>query len=277
MRFKGSNLENKDKKQGLPLIAYGVALAVFIFLLVFVTVRYESEISQLARDPEKFREWLDSFGSRSIPVFIFFQIIQIVVAWIPGEVIQIAGGYIYGSLWGSVYLLAGVLIGTAITFYTARLLGYPLISRLIDKKNLTRFKFLIDSDKAESIMLIFYVIPGIPKDILNYIAGLTRVKPARFIILSTLARLPALYASTVMGASLERKQYLIAIILFSAAVVLFTAGVLFRTRIIRWVQKFFHKDGPEEKHEPEEDEQEGRKLQTEESQERNEEGENSIS
>ena len=95
---------------------------------------------------------------------------------------------------------------------------------------------MMNSDKTEITMFLLFLIPGIPKDILTYLAGLTPIKPLRFFIIITVARFPALMASSYIGYNTQKGNYLVVIILSAAALVLFTAGVLLKDRIISKMQ-----------------------------------------
>mgnify|MGYP005844169573 CR=1 FL=1 len=227
--------EKRDWIKNIPLFNVFLAL-IFLAAMVFVTVRYGPSLTGLMSSPDNFRELLNSYGYRSVLVFILLQILQVVVAAIPGEVVQLAGGYIYGTFAGTVYLVAGVIIGSVIVFYASRLIGYPLVKVFVKEESLKRLEFLVNSSKSEAAMFVLFLIPGLPKDILTYIAGLTPVAPLRFIIIATVGRFPALLASAYIGANLQERNYTIVIILSAAAVVLFLAGVFLRDRIIDKVQ-----------------------------------------
>ncbi|WP_006719164.1 TVP38/TMEM64 family protein [Desulfitobacterium metallireducens] len=190
-------------------------------------------------EPARFRDWIHSFGYSGILVFIFFQIFQVVIATIPGEVVQIAGGYIYGVWLGTLYLVIGVIIGSIIVFYASRLLGYPLIKVFVRQDKLTLLYSLIRNQKADLALFILFLVPGLPKDILSYIAGLTPVKPLRFFVIATLGRSPALFVSAYIGSNLHAKNYLAAVILSSIAIILIFVGFLYKDRFITKIHIIF--------------------------------------
>jgi uncharacterized membrane protein YdjX (TVP38/TMEM64 family) len=160
------------------------------------------------------------------------QVFQVVVAVIPGEVVQIAGGYIYGIWAGTFYSLVGIIAGSIIVFYISRLLGYSIIKTFIPERTLGKFNLKMNSNKSEIAMFILFLIPGIPKDVLTYIAGLTPVRPLRFFAAITIGRLPALFASSYIGYYAQQGNYKIVIIVSAIALVLFIAGLLNKDRII---------------------------------------------
>lgn len=215
-------------------------IAVFLAVLAYLAVRFGPEITRLARKPEHLRDVLNSYGWKGVLVFIAIQLLQVVVVAIPGEIVQFAGGYVYGTWLGTLYSLAGIAAGSVIVFFAARLLGYPIVKIFVSPKKLEQFDFMLNSGKSEIAMFILFLIPGIPKDILTYVAGLTPVKPLRFLIIITVGRLPALLASSYIGYHTWKGNYAIVIILSVAALLLFGAGVLLKDRIIGWFKSPGH-------------------------------------
>jgi len=227
----------KRKRNKVPVINI-VALILFIAAVVFFTIRYAPVITRLVSEPEKFRDLLISYGGTSILVFVLFQVMQVVVVAIPGELVQLAGGYVYGTVLGTLYSLTGILLGSIIVFYISRLLGFSIVKRFISREKLDKFSFLMNSQKSEIAMFILFVIPGLPKDILTYIAGLTPIKPLRFFVIITIGRFPALLGSSYIGAHIQEKQYAPVIIVSIIACVLFIVGVLAKEKIINKVSSF---------------------------------------
>lgn len=219
------------------LILHILLLSVFVILIAFATFKYGPSVTRLASEPDKFKELINSYGYISVPVFIFFQILQVVVAAIPGEVVQVAGGYIFGTFLGTLYLIIGVILGSSVAFYASRLLGYPVVKGFVPADKLEKFNFLLAGPKSDAALFVLFLIPGLPKDVLTYIAGLAPVKPLRFLLITTTARLPALFVSSYIGANLQEKNYPTVIILSVVAILLFFAGVVLKDRIIFKIQK----------------------------------------
>jgi Uncharacterized conserved protein len=230
------------EKKKLKLITNIILIAVFLSGIVFISVKYGPYITKLASNPQQLKETLNSFGWKGVLVFMLIQLLQVVVAAIPGEFVQLAGGYIYGTWAGTLYSLIGIVSGSVLVFFVARFLGYPLVKTFVSQKNLDKFEFMMKSEKSEIIMFLLFLIPGIPKDILTYIAGLTPVKPLKFFIIITVGRFPALLASSIIGSSTQKGNYLLVIILSAAALILFVAGLLLKDRIINFLHGLTKKD-----------------------------------
>lgn len=214
-----------------------VPLVAFIAVIVFLTIKYAPYITELARKPDEFRDVILSYGYFGVFVFIFIQVFQVIVAAIPGELIQIAGGFVYGAWLGTLYLSIGVVIGTLAAFYAARLFGYSLIKKIVAEDKLARFKDMMESKKADLVISVLFLLPGLPKDFLVYVGGLTPVKPMKFIIITTIARLPALFFSAYIGENIQEQDYVRALIISIIAVVLFLLGVINRERIFKRINR----------------------------------------
>lgn len=241
-RVKGIYIRN----QKVPTLNI-ILLTIFLVVSAFITEKYAPSVTRLLSEPARFRDWIHSFGYYGVLVFIFIQILQIVIAAVPGEVVQIAGGYIYGTWLGTLYLIIGVIIGSVVVFYASRLLGYPLVQAVVTEKRLTHLRSLIENPKADIALFILFLLPGLPKDILSYIAGLTPINPLKFLIIAMLARVPALFVSAYIGTNLQTENYLTVIVFSSLAVILFFIGFYFKNQLIGGIHKTLSLHKPDTK------------------------------
>ncbi len=229
-----------EKHKKKILIINITLLLAFVVLMVYLTARFGPEITRLISKPDEFRDLLVSYGPVSVLVFILFQVLQVVIAAIPGEFVQIAGGYVYGTVLGTVYSTIGILLGSMIAFYISRVLGYNLVRLLVAEKSIEKFDFLINSQKSEIAMFVLFLLPGLPKDVLVYVAGLTPIKTLRFFIIIMLARLPAMLGSSYIGANIHERNYLTVTIVSVISCILFIVGVLKKDAIINRVNSVIY-------------------------------------
>lgn len=215
-------------------IIYGIIIILFLALLTYITVHQGIQISELAKNPVKFKAYLEGYGLLSILVFMGLQTLQVLAAAIPGELLQLAGGYAFGTWAGAFYSVIGISLGSTIAFFIARLLGYPVLKMFVSPKALARYDFMINSHRTEIIIFILFFIPGLPKDILSYLAGITPVKAERFILSSTIARFPGILASSYIGANLQKQNLTEVIIASVIVVIVFALGVIYRERLVDW-------------------------------------------
>lgn len=138
---------------------------------------------------------------------IAVQFVQVVIAVIPGEVTSFAAGYVFGSWRGFLYSAIGITLGSAFNFWFARVVGRPTLDRLIGRDRLAKIDRALATAKSRSAMFLLFLLPGLPKDILCYAAGLSGMHILEFVVLSGLARSPALLASVLIGAGVSRGDY----------------------------------------------------------------------
>lgn len=196
--------------------------------MIFMTVRYAPLLSGILGDSELFRKYVLGYGQWGALVFIVIQIIHIMVPFIPGEVVQIGGGYIFGTIPASVYLILGMVVGTVIAFYLSRWIGYPIVRIFVKTEKMEHFKQVLDSPRAELALFIMMLIPGFPKDAMIYIAGLSPMSAVRFIVISVLARIPGVIGSAYIGANLQTKDYSCVILVLAIAIVALGLGYCLR-------------------------------------------------
>ena len=125
--------------------------------------------------------------------------LQVLVALLPGEIIETGAGVAYGPIEGLILCLIGAAIGTALIFWLVRRYGSSLVECLVSKEKLDKLSFMKDEQKLDNLIFLIFLIPGTPKDIITYFAGLTPVKFSHFLLITTVARIPSVITSTLAG------------------------------------------------------------------------------
>jgi uncharacterized membrane protein YdjX (TVP38/TMEM64 family) len=211
----------------LSLLAFPAVFAAILTLgLVF-----RREIWALFSSSERLRTWIAAAGLKAPLLFVGVQALQVVVFFIPGEIPQIAGGYLFGVWQGALLSLAGITLGASFNFLMARLLGVPFVRALFPGKDVERVRRLAESGRARLTFFLLFLIPGIPKDILCYAAGLSSLSLGVFLLYSSLGRLPGVLGSAMMGEAAAGERWLLAGGLMLLAVALFVVGFLLRDRL----------------------------------------------
>lgn len=221
---------NEKQKKGVRI----ASLIIFIAVMVILTIVCWPVVDMIRS--EEGRQKLELFVADNIflgvLVFLLLQVLQIVVALIPGAVVQVLGGVLFGGFWGTVLCFLGTLAGEAVVFFVVRKFGRPLVETIIDAKNIKRFSFLQDTKKCELAVFILFLIPVMPKDVLTYFAPLTRIKPSTFFILSMAARSPWLMVSSVFGSSISDGNIAIAIVMSLIVAVGGIVGIIYKEKVI---------------------------------------------
>lgn len=225
-----------EGKQKLKIILNIIALMLLIGAIVYLSIRYTPQAAELFARRDELKEAVEKEGLYAIAAFICVQVFQVVVAAVPGELVQLAGGYLFGTFWGAVFLVSGVIIGSLVAFFAARLLGFRLVKTFVSAPKLAKLLRLVSGTKSELVIFTFFLLPGLPKDVLTYIAGLTPVNPWRFLALAILGRLPALVVSCYIGASLEQENLWAVVIVSALSAVLILGGWLYKDRILEKVR-----------------------------------------
>lgn len=208
------------------VLRWAVGLAVLFVLGFFVVGHYVPFLT----DPVELREFVLGFGVWAPVVFVAIQAAQVVVAPVPGQVTGVAGGYLFGPLWGSVYSIAGIGLGSSVAFWLARRYGRAYVERVVTPGTLARFDGIAEEDST-TVLFLAFLLPGLPDDALCFVGGLTTLPLRRLVLLAVVGRTPSLVLATLVGAELERTQWMTAGLLAAALLVLSVVGYLNRERL----------------------------------------------
>jgi len=223
-----------SKKTKLQIIL--VALAIFILTaLIVADIIFDGPITTLLTSKDKIVNFIASLGILAPIVFIFLSIIETVVAPIPGQIIGLAGGFIFGW-WGLALNFIATGIGCFIVFYLSRRFGRPLAEKMIKKASLDKFDHLTQ-EKGSLVFFLIFLIPGLPNDIICYIAGLTEIPIKRLMLLVLLGRLPSMIMTNFIGAGLSEDSLLPIFIITIITVILLAIIIVRRDKILKMISK----------------------------------------
>lgn len=209
--------------------------AVIIFLVFCAAVCWFVGVPmiRLAKQPDAFRQWVNQFGIGGRFLFIAMVTIQVIVALIPGEPLELAAGYAFGALEGTVLSLIGILIGSWLVFSLVRRFGVKLVSVFFSDREIKRLSFLRNPQKTKMIAFLLMLIPGTPKDLLSYFAGLTPLSLRQWLSIVAVARIPSLVSSTITGAAAGEERYVFALLMLLLTVFISGAGVFYYRNLCR--------------------------------------------
>lgn len=214
-------------------VKFAVLIAAITLIIiggVLILPYFKDMLSEQGRDA--LTASIRAEGLSGLLMFIALQILQVVLFIIPGEVIEVVGGMLYGTWWGYFACAAGSLAGSAIIYRLVMWLGYDFVNELAQNK-LGKLKFLQKTHNVELIVFILFLIPGTPKDALTYFIPFTKLSLARFLIVSTIARIPSVVSSTFAGASLQNGDVAVSVLTFILIAVFALAGILINHRYIK--------------------------------------------
>lgn len=185
-------------------IKAGIVAFLVVALVGYVIwdVAFHGPITAFLTNRERLVELVERSGPLGPILYILLQILQTVVAPIPGQVVGSIGGFIFGA-WGILWTTIGSLIGFWLVFLIARRFGRPFLEKIFKKSAIDKFDFIINAKSAPLILFVIFLLPGFPDDIVCYIAGLTKLSLKRLMLIAILGRFPTIVFTNYLGAGLS--------------------------------------------------------------------------
>ncbi len=215
------NITRKTQKI-LCIAAILVAVAVSALVFVFVGI----PVIRFISEPEKFREWVEARGIGGKLAFVGVVILQVIVALIPGEPFEIAAGYAFGAVEGTLLCIVAAAIGSVCVFLLVRQFGEKLAEVFFPQKKLSDLRFLKSSPRRDFLFLVIFTVPGTPKDLLCYFAGLTDIRFPVWLLICSFGRIPSIITSTIGGDALGTQNYFFAAAVFVVTLAISGLGLL---------------------------------------------------
>ncbi len=222
-----------NRKDILKLVVLLLIIATGIFLF------QHYNLSGFLSDRAKIIPFLDSFGPLSVVVFIGIQILQVILAPIPGEVTGFIGGYIYGIVPGALYSTIGLTLGSWLAFGLARTFGLPFVEKFVSPKVIARYDRIM-AHQGPFVAFLLFLIPGFPKDALCYILGLSHIKTRTFLIIATVGRLLGTIILSIQGSCVRNENNGAFLIITAVSLVFFGLAYYLGQK---WFEKY-HKTHP---------------------------------
>lgn|SRR5574344_223080 len=215
-------MTDKNKKVTV-IVLFSIAIA----LLGLITYFVGKPMVDFASKPEAFRAFMDKKGIWGILIFIGMLIVQVIVALIPGGPFEVAAGYAFGIIKGTIICSIGITVGSMIVFLLVRKFGRGFIELFFSKEKIDSVQIFKATDKSILLIFLLFLIPGTPKDLLAYMAGLSEMKIRTWFLIAFGGRLPFILLSVMSGSALNEKKYLVFIIVMIAIVAVYVPGILF--------------------------------------------------
>lgn len=232
--MEDTSLENQTKKEspgkmpgGTPLKKkiIGIVLLILIMAVISVLTYYLcAPILRISKDPDAIRAYFDEQGAYGVAAFMGAMILQVIGAIIPAGPFEVASGYAFGAVKGTIICDISTTIGSFIVFAFVRRFGMRFIELFISREKIESLKFLKINDKREKILFVLFLIPGTPKDLITYAVGLTDIKVGTWLLITAIGRLPSIALSAYSGAKAGNEEYGMFIIVMVILMLLFIAG-----------------------------------------------------
>lgn len=222
-----------------------LGLLFFFALLVGIVALLWPSLSLLFEDDgvNKVIESIQQQGPLGVFILFGLQFVQIVVAFIPGEVVQAAAGMMYGPVWGSLVILLGCVVSSAVIYGLVHRLGAPFVHAMVDGKYLEKFYEFERSGKLTAVVFALFLIPGMPKDVFTYLVPLTDMRMRTFLVITTIGRIPGVVLTTYAVSGIAEGHIATGLIVFGVAAAIMIVGLLFRNKLLAFLgnTQFFQK------------------------------------
>ena len=236
-------MNNKDavrKNRIFAAVKFIILIGIVIGIPLYIYLFHKDVLSGF-KSIDDVVAFLRNYRNLSVPAYFAAEILQIVVSVLPGQLFQMAAGYLFGFVPGLIYTFIGAVLGTLITFVLARVLGSDAVHLMLGEERSKHYMALLNSRKAYMITFLIYLIPGIPKDTVCYVAGVSEMRMLPFVIISVAGRMPAMAASVIFGAMYMKHDYTGMIIVAVIVAVIVLICILKRKESMERVDRLYEK------------------------------------
>ena len=196
------------------------------------------QVWALLQDEQALEAWVISLGWMGPLALVVLNAIQIVVAPIPGYVLQFAAGFLFGPVWGGVWGSLGLLLGASLAFWLTRIYGRPLAGRLVGDERLDKWQRVSHS---HSTLIWFIILLSPTGDIPYFLAGLARVSFIKILVMTLIIRVPSTFVVAAAGAGVVLLTWWQLALLLAGLTVLFIVFLRYQDKIMHWIDRHVHR------------------------------------
>ena len=194
--------DNGTKTPSNRRIAVSLIIIAIFILLTIAFWHWWDQLHALIKfvsDQEAFGEYLRSFGVMAPLVLFMAQMIQVFIAFIPGHVVSISGGYVFGFAWGFIMNLSFTVFASQMAYFLARYAGRPIVYRLADRETVYYWERVANT-RGTLFFTIAFLLPIFPSDAMNFVGGLSGISAGKFLFANFFGRMPSAIMLTMIGA-----------------------------------------------------------------------------
>ena len=202
-------------------------------LMVVLCVVLYQPFMQIIENKEAFKEMMDGYGPWAYAIYTFINMLQVFLAFIPGEVVEVLAGFCFGTINGTLACLMASFLASSIVFLLVRSFGGKVVSAFVKEEHLNEVTFLKDEQRINVLAFIIFLIPGTPKDLFTYFLPMTSIKYSEFVWIVTLARMPSIITSTIAGEAIINMNIGLIIGVYALTAIIGVLGIIWYQRILR--------------------------------------------
>lgn len=222
------------------------ALGLVLILMVGVSILlWGGPALEFLAEKERVADWLARFGPWAPLVSIVLNTVQVILAPIPGHVLGLANGYLFGFFMGTVYGMTGLVLGSAIAMVIGRWLGRPVVVRLVGREKLDSLDRWAHR-RGPLFFFLAFLLPIVPDDLACLAVGLSPLSIPLLLLIAAIGRLPGMIMMSWIGAEARDMSTLGWALLVGGALLLGGLVLLYRkrmemalVRIARWINGVF--------------------------------------
>lgn len=199
-------------------------LVLSIAVIAGLTLALWNPLISFIENPDSLALWIDEAGIWGPIVFMLLNTVQVLLAIIPGGPFEVAAGALFGPWAGTLMCDIAMTAGGMITFFFVRKFGMKFIELFVDRKEIESVKFLHSNERYTTLLFLFFLLPGTPKDLMCYVVGLTDIKWTTWLLINFVGRFPAILLSALGGSALGEQKYGIFIAAFAVIILLYFVG-----------------------------------------------------
>ena len=200
-------------------------LGIVVIVFAGLTMLLWRPLVSFASNPEILRVWMQDLGIWGILIFGIFNFLQVVFAVIPGGPFELAAGYILGVVPGTLLCDITMTISSVVVFLLVRKFGIRFVELFVSRRQIENMGFLKDNQKVQSVLFFIFLLPGTPKDVVTYLAGLTNLSLKSWIFICFVGRFPAILLTALGASALGNAKYGIVAVVIVVFAVAYLAGM----------------------------------------------------
>ncbi len=224
-RKNSEKLNKKARTAPSRKVTLALILSIFSVLITVCTVVGILLIRKYFADTAQIKAYIDEHYLLGSLIMIAVTAIQVIIAFIPGELVEIAAGFAFGTIPGLILVLVGNIIGSLCAILLTRKFGIRLIKLFYPNEDINSLPILNNPKKRNALTFLLFLIPGTPKDMLTYVIGLTDMKIYQYLLLTTFAKIPSIVSSTAGGHAFGDNKIMLAIYIFAGIAILSIIGL----------------------------------------------------
>ena len=217
---QATEVKTYSKKYAATMISIISVVLCALSIAGFLFIKYNFS------DVDLIKQWIDEHYFLGMLVMALICCVQVIIAFIPGELVEIAAGYAFGPYIGSLVCVVGIMCGSVIAILLARKFGRRLVESLYPRDKIDALPILNNPSKRNTLTFLLFLIPGTPKDLFTYVVGLTEMSIPLYIALTMFARFPSIIMSTFGGDALGDNKIIKAAIMFIITGIISGVGYL---------------------------------------------------